>query len=248
MMDFHCHLDLYDNPQEVIRQATEAGTYVLSVTTTPKAFPGTKRLSANSPRIRTALGLHPQLAADRYSELNLFDLMLSETQYVGEIGLDGSTEFKSSLPIQSKVFRHILESCDRSGGKVLSIHSRNAAGRVLQHLSEAAGSSTSILHWFSGSSQDTAIANDLGCWFSVGPAMVRAKSGRERVSQMPIEKVLLETDGPFAMQNGKPLVPAQSELCIPILAEIWGVSKTTTRQQLADNLKAIGVLARSVGV
>ena len=245
MMDFHCHLDLYTDPQEVIQQASDAGTYVLSVTTTPKAFPGTKRMAKNALRIRTALGLHPQLAGERHSELNLFDLMLPETAYVGEIGLDGSKEHKASFAVQTRVFRHILNSCNKRGGRILSIHSRHAAGQVLEHLSEAVGKSTPILHWFSGSSKEAKRANQLGCWYSVGPAMLRTKSGRNRVAQMPIQKVLLETDGPFAKLNGIPLKPIHAELSIPVLSRLWGASQSATRRQLADNLRTIGILAKS---
>lgn len=244
MMDFHCHLDLYDNPKDIIQQVNSAGTYVLSVTTTPKAFPGTKKMAANAPRVRTALGLHPQLSGERYSELALFDLMLPETAYVGEIGLDGSKEYSDSFSVQVRVFRHILNSCDKSGGRVLSIHSRNAADSVLEHLDEAIGTSIPILHWFSGSMKAAKKANELGCWYSIGPAMLRTKGGCDRVSQMPITKVLLETDGPFAQRDGKPLSPVQAELCIPDLARIWGISIVATRRQLRHNLKKIGELAR----
>lgn len=245
MMDFHCHLDLYEDPQDVIQQVKTAGTYVLSVTTTPKAFPGTKRMAANAPRVRTALGLHPQLAGERHSELGLFDLMLPETPYVGEIGLDGSKEYRDSFAVQVKVFRHILDSCDKSGGRVLSIHSRNAAEKVLKHLSEGVGSSTPVLHWFTGSRAAAEKANDLGCWYSVGPAMLRTKSGRERVAQMPASMVLLETDGPFAKRSGKPLLPIHAEICIPELAKIWGCTVSETGQQLRSNLKRIGALAKN---
>src|SRR5437868_5038347 len=48
----------------------------------------------DSQRIRTALGLHPQLAHERKSELALFDALLPKTDYVGEIGLDGSPEYR----------------------------------------------------------------------------------------------------------------------------------------------------------
>ena len=245
MMDFHCHLDLYEDPQTVIQQVKTAGTYVLSVTTTPKAFPGTQKMAANAPRVRTALGLHPQLAGERYSELGLFDLMLPETPYVGEIGLDGSKEYRDSFSVQVKVFRHILDSCDKSGGRVLSIHSRNAAEKVIEHLNQAVGSSTPILHWFSGSRAAAQKANELGCWYSVGPAMLRTKSGRERVAQMPISMVLLETDGPFAKRNGKPLLPLHAEFCIPELAKIWECTVFEAGQQLRRNLMRIGALAKS---
>jgi len=41
----------------------------------------------------------------------------------------------------------------------------------------------------------------MGCWFSVGPAMVRGASGRRIIEQLPKESVLPETDGPF-VKNG----------------------------------------------
>ena len=65
MMDMHCHLDLYTNPQYVAKRCKDENIYVLSVTTTPKAWYGTSSLAKECPRIRTALGLHPQLAHER---------------------------------------------------------------------------------------------------------------------------------------------------------------------------------------
>src|ERR1035441_1290583 len=90
VIDFHCHLDLYPNPLAIRDECDRRGMYVLSVTTTPSAWKGTSALAAPTKRIRTALGLHPQLAHERMSELALFDSYLPETRYVGEIGLDGA--------------------------------------------------------------------------------------------------------------------------------------------------------------
>src|SRR5690242_13201410 len=73
VIDFHCHLDLYPNPSQVARECAARGIYVLSVTTTPSAWTGTAALSEGMPRIRTALGLHPQLANQRISELEIFE-------------------------------------------------------------------------------------------------------------------------------------------------------------------------------
>ena len=55
MMDMHCHLDLYTNPQYVAKRCKDENIYVLSVTTTPKAWYGTSSLAKDCPRIRTAL-------------------------------------------------------------------------------------------------------------------------------------------------------------------------------------------------
>src|ERR1035437_1612235 len=94
MIDFHCHLDLYPDPQRIADECNNRGLYVLSVTTTPSAWKGTSALAGSHPRIKTALGLHPQLAHQRKSELALFEQLLPRTPYVGEVGLDGSPECK----------------------------------------------------------------------------------------------------------------------------------------------------------
>ncbi len=75
-MDFHCHLDLYPDPVAVAKCIARDNIFVLSVTTAPSAFAGTMKLGAGSILIHTALGLHPQLAAERQRELTLFDHLL----------------------------------------------------------------------------------------------------------------------------------------------------------------------------
>ncbi|MGV8691344.1 TatD family hydrolase, partial [Pseudomonas aeruginosa] len=127
----HCHLDLYPDPFKVAEECRQRGTYVLSVTTTPKAWEGTCRLAEGSPRIQTALGLHPQISHQRHQELALFDALLPNTKYVGEIGLDGGSGFKEHWEIQLKVFRHILNSVNQAGGRIMTIHSRASAAAVL---------------------------------------------------------------------------------------------------------------------
>ncbi|GAB7547482.1 TatD family hydrolase [Cupriavidus sp. 8B] len=67
-----------------------------------------------------------------------------------------------------------------------------------------------ILHWFSGTAKELQRAVEMGCWFSVGPAMVAGAKGRDLVSRMPIEKLLPETDGSFATVNRNILMPWQA--------------------------------------
>ena len=72
MIDLHCHLDLYPEPRAIVQRCRENGQFVLSVTTTPSAYRGTLALAPHDHLIQTALGLHPQLAAERRRELTLF--------------------------------------------------------------------------------------------------------------------------------------------------------------------------------
>lgn len=222
MIDFHAHLDLYPDPEKIACEVTAQGMYVLSVTTTPSAWKGTSALVVPGSRIRTALGLHPQLAHLRSSELPLFDAYLADAQYVGEIGLDGAPEYKPYWLIQTEVFDHILNSCCTVGGRIMSIHSRRASTPVLDRIEAFPDAGTPILHWFSGSKRELLRAIALGCWFSVGPAMLVSEKSRNLVREMPRDRVLTESDGPFAQIDGKSAMPWDAGRATAMLADLWG--------------------------
>lgn len=236
MTDFHNHLDLYEDPRGVLKEAAKRKCFVLAVTTTPLAWEGTLALVGSTPRVHVAVGLHPELAATRYREIDRFNALVSETQYVGEIGLDGSDRHRSSLPVQRQVFASVLRACESNGGRIMSIHSRGATSLVLDHLEEYPKSGVPVMHWFSGTHKELARAIDLGCWFSVGPAMLRGTKGRALASLMPIGRVLTETDGPIARQSGKALMPWDVRAAEVELGVLWNISTTGVQRQLSRNL------------
>jgi TatD DNase family protein len=237
MIDFHCHLDLYPDPQAVARECVARGVYVLSVTTTPSAWAGTAALARDAPRIRTALGLHPQLVHERKGELPLFERLLPEVRYVGETGLDGGPEYKRHWQDQIAAFTRILQLTEKAGGRILTIHSRRAAGPVLDALAAHPGAGLAILHWFSGTPRELARAVDLGCWFSIGPAMLAGEKGRALASRMPRDRILTETDGPFAQLDGRAALPWDAERAIVALADLWGEPVSKVTAQISLNLR-----------
>ncbi|MGB8988753.1 MAG: Qat anti-phage system TatD family nuclease QatD [Candidatus Sulfotelmatobacter sp.] len=239
MIDFHCHLDLYPDPATVRDECEKRGLYILSVTTTPSAWKKTSELAFNTKRVRTALGLHPQLAQERIGELPLFDEFLPGTRYVGEIGLDGSPEFRSQWQSQCQVFDHILTKCSDAGGRIMSIHSRRASRQVLDTLENFPSSGTPILHWFSGSLRDLDRAANLGCWFSVGPGMLAGEKGRSLIARMPRQRVVTESDGPFAQVDGRSLMPWSVDDAIRGLAEIWNVAEASAQQLILNNFRSV---------
>jgi len=238
IIDLHCHIDLYDDPKTILDRAEQAGIYVLSVTTTPKAWPGTNRMAKTYGRVQTSLGLHPQLAHERYNELPLFERLLSEVNYVGEIGLDKSQHYKQHIDIQQKVFTQIMCMVNNAGGKIMTIHSRNAAKEILDELEKWPNAGPAILHWFSGSINQLNRAIDLGCWFSIGPKMIESKNGRELIKQMPSEKILFETDGPFAKgRDGTPFEPRDTLKLPELLSSILEDEPNTIRNDVLNNFR-----------
>ena len=209
------------------------------MTTTPSAWFGNVKLIPPGSRIRVGLGLHPQLAHERGGEIVLFDQLLPQVRYVGEIGLDGSPEYKAHWPDQLRVFDHILASCSAAGGRILSIHSRRATSATLRKLEDYRAAGVAILHWYSGSMSELKKAISLGCWFSVGPAMTRTTKGRALVALMPKDRILTETDGPFATLDGAQLYPWDVQKTVCDLAVLWGVSVRNIEQQLISNIQRL---------
>jgi len=237
MIDFHCHLDLYPDPMKVVRECANRRLYVLSVTTTPSAWSQTNALASGHDRIRTALGLHPELARERRHELALFDQLLPEVRYVGEVGLDGSPEFRDRWQDQLAAFEHILAACRSAGGRIMSIHSRRAVSAVLDRLQTFSDSGTPVLHWYSGGVRDLRRAIDLGCWFSVGPGMLFSDKGRTLVAGMPPNRVLTESDGPFGILNGQRALPWDVNVVVSQLAIVWNLSREDAELRLKVNLQ-----------
>lgn len=239
MIDFHCHLDLYQSPPAVADESQRRGIGLLSVTTAPSAWNGTSRLAEGRSAIQTAIGLHPQLAGQRKHELALFDRHLAATPFVGEVGLDGAPECRPFWGDQLEVFDHVLEACSAGDEKVISIHSRRAAKDVLDRLDRFDQIKAPVLHWFSGSRPQLERAIARGCWFSVGPAMLAGGKGRDLVADMPDDKVVLETDGPFGQVRRQALNPWDITAAVRPIADIWKVTEREAQQRVEANERAL---------
>jgi len=241
MIDFHCHLDLYHDPKVVLTKIVEKRFYVLAVTTTPLAWEGTFQLVGSAPRVRVAAGLHPELVSTRYREVDRLCALIRTTRYVGEIGLDGSDSHKHSLQLQQQVLKKVLKSCESVGGRIMSIHSRGATSLVLDMLEVHSRAGIPVMHWFSGTKAELRRAIDLGCWFSLGPAMLRTSKGRSLASKIPTDRILTETDGPFARYGKIQLMPWDTNKALLTLSELWNVTESEVQKQLLNNLRTLVV-------
>lgn len=243
LVDFHCHLDLYPNHKDLILECERLGIRTLAVTNAPAVWSRNRDLAAGAQYVRVALGLHPQLAAQRQKEIGLFEQFLSETRYVGEVGLDGSRNFRGSLNVQRRVFRQILELCAISGDKILSVHSRQAVPEVLSLLDATEflrrDRGKIILHWFTGSLAEARRALDMGVYFSVNQRMTTTGNGRRLIEFLPTERLLTESDGPFVSYKDKPITP---KAVLDTVNQISSLRRTTAKEiqsRILDNLRRL---------
>lgn len=240
-VDFHCHLDLYPDFEAAIAKAEAARIYTLTVTTTPKAWPRNHELTRDTRYVRAALGLHPQLAAERADELMLWERYLPETRYVGEVGLDAGPRFYKSLDAQKQVFRTVLERCAEAGGKILTVHSVRSVPMVLdmieRHFPRNRG--VVVLHWFTGSQTEARRAAALGCYFSINAEMTHSDRGRALVAELPMDRLLTETDGPFTQIDGRPTEPTDTRMAIDAIARLRNLATDAIDKAVRTNLQRL---------
>lgn len=174
------------------------------------------------------------------AELERFCALAPETSYIGEIGLDfaGPRDTEESRALQTAALSRILAACNEepptnyaqhespsscerpatstseTREKLISIHAVNAAGAVLDLLEQAGTLARHhvVFHWFSGTSDDLARAVRAGCFFSVGPRMLASRRGREYTRQIPLDRLLLETDMPSRAGDSLPASVWRAEL------------------------------------
>ena len=219
--------------------------YTIAVTTIPSCFEQTERLVAGSRYVRAALGLHPELVAERADELPLFLAALPRTRYVGEIGLDYTTADQSIRRAQRRILTEILMACDAAGDKILTVHSRRAADDVVDSFGASFGS-TYILHWYSGGRRTLRRALANGAYVSVNLAMLRSDRGQAIVAEVPRERVLVESDGPFVAALAPPTVaaevpagPEHAHDVARLLSELWGGGHEAAIATLHTNFRRL---------
>jgi TatD DNase family protein len=237
MIDTHCHIDLYDNPIEIANECEKMGIITIGMTNLPSHFEmGYKHLQSYR-KVRLALGLHPLHAELHENELPGFLRNISNTSYIGEIGLDFSKEGVITKDIQSTTFKSILEALSGKK-KLVSLHSRKAEKEVLQFLIQY-NIKSAIFHWYTGPLSLIKKIIEAGFYFSLNPAMIKSKSGQAIIEQIPKQHVLTESDGPFIKYNGKPVKPYDVRLVISYLSQLWQLPEKAVQEKIDTNFKEL---------
>ena len=238
MIDFHCHLDLYEDPMKIFAEVNRRKIKVLAVTTSPRAFAKTSQYFKGSNNVRVALGFHPELVKQRIVEKELFFDQMKSVRYLGEIGIDGSPRARESIDEQKCFFNEVVHIAAVQGKKILSIHSRGAVKEVLQIIEKNKGDYIPVLHWFTGSPKDADKALELGCWFSINPNMCFTNAGKRIISRIPLNRALPETDAPFTQVRRKPYMPWDTTV-ISYMAKEKGIEVDEMNELLHGNLKRL---------
>ena len=234
IIDTHCHLDFYKNPLDFARKYENLGYIIIGVTNLPSYFEqGTKFLTSFK-RIRLSLGLHP-LESDKHTkeELEKFQYLATVTSYIGEVGLDFSSEGYKTKNKQLNSFQFAMEVISNTN-KLVTLHSRRAEKEVFQILINKK-IRNAIFHWYSGPLGLIQDIVDAGYYFSVNPAMINSPNGRKIIEKIPAHNLLTETDGPYVEVNGRSVNPEDINLIHDHIALLRGISKEQSINIVKNN-------------
>jgi TatD DNase family protein len=263
-IDTHAHLQLdhFEADREaVIQRAREAGVEKIVVVSTD--VPSSRQsleLAEKFPELYAAVGIHPTDCGGATDEDFATILNLArhpKVVAIGEIGLD--FYWKNVPPeIQQRAFVRQIHMA-KEIGKPIIVHNRDAGAAILQTLQQAGIDKLfGVFHCFSEDAQYAQQVLALGCHISFTGNLTYKKSTLPEVAQqVPLERILLETDSPFMtpaphpkglLSRGKRNEPAFTVYIAGKLADIKKISiEEVARQTTANAMNLFGLRAEGRG-
>jgi TatD DNase family protein len=200
LYDAHCHLQdprLRAYVPEIVERLKEIGIGKVVVNGTREAdWPAVADLAAKFDFVIPSLGLHPWYLKERSA--NWRELLERRMPVaVGEIGLDRWMR-EYDLADQENVFGQQLSIAAQHNAPVF-IHCLKAWGRLLELLSRSPVPKLRfLLHSYGGPAEMIGSFVELGGYFSISGYFAHARKSRERdiFRQVPLDRLLVETDAP----------------------------------------------------
>ena len=247
LVDSHCHLnfpDFKDDLDGVVTRARAAGVGVMQTICTEMAeFDEVYAITTRYPDIYCSVGVHPNDSGDApiaKAEELIEKAAQPNVIGIGETGLDYHYE-RSDRELQKKSFlEHIKAS--RETGLPIIVHTRDAdydTAMILQQQMEK-GEFKGLLHCFTSSKQLADKAVSLGFYISLSGiiSFKNAQSIRDAIADVPLERLLIETDSPYLApipHRGKRNEPEFVKYTNKILAEVKGISEERCAEITTDN-------------
>ena len=254
-IDSHAHLDgkRFDTDREqVIDRARSEGVetiLAIGIGDGPGTLDCAIKLAERFSNLYATTGIHPHEAElAREADFEQMEHLARHPKVIawGEIGLDYFYDH-SPREVQTRVFVRQMELA-RAEKLPIIIHCRasegsdNAWNDTVRLLRERWGSSGlgGILHCFSGTLEHAKAALDLGFMISFAGNITfpKAQSIREVAQQVPLERILIETDSPFLAPvpyRGKRNEPAFVKETARQLGEIRGITQEEAGVKTAEN-------------
>lgn len=248
--DTHTHLfaeEFMPDQQGILNSALKAGVKTLLLPNIDiESIQSLKAFAELAPEnCYPMMGLHPCSVDVGYVNTLavIKEELYSSYKYygVGEIGLDLYWD-KTTFDIQEKAF---LEQCGWAVELDLpvSIHTREATSETIRSLKTMKKMPTGVFHCFGGSTEEAKEIIEMGFYLGIGGVVTFKNSSLPDVlRQVPLERIVLETDSPYLAPvpfRGKRNESAYIPFIAEKLAEIYQVSPARIAEHTTASAKSI---------
>lgn len=249
IVDSHCHLDLIEKQgadiDQVIANSLENNVKLLqTICTRISQIDNILSYTKQHDFIYASVGIHP-CNVDEEPEICAQDIMHLCQQHdkiigIGETGLDYYHD-QSFITKQKKSFIEHIKAAQETGLPLI-IHSRDADMDMMQILEEQFQIKPfyALLHCFSSSKELAQRALKLGMYISISGIVTfkNAKELQDIVSELPLDKLLVETDSPYLAptpHRGKTNEPAYTRHVVEFIAQLRGITVQALTEQTTAN-------------
>jgi TatD DNase family protein len=246
LVDSHCHLDYLardggDLPG-VLARARGAGIgTMLTIGTKLREFDVVLGIAEANADVVCSVGIHPHEAGNEATDVARLVALAAHPKVVGigETGLD-YYRLTGDLAWQRERFRTHIRAA-RECGKPLVIHTRSAAEDTIRIMKEeGAGDAGGVMHCFTETWEVARAALDLGFHISFS-GIVTFKNAvplKEVAKQVPLERMLVETDSPYLApvpHRGKSNQPAFVRHVAEEVARLRGIAYEDVARATTEN-------------
>lgn len=248
MIDTHSHINMIEGLSfdEIIKNAFDNGIDKIIV---PSAYPADMEnimdLVNKYDNVYGMLGIHPSEVKswdDSFIEKIKNYAKNSKIAAIGEIGLDYYWD-KSFNDLQKEVFIKQIKLANELNLPI-DIHDREAHKDTSDIIQEHNNGSKVIMHCFSGSVEFARECVKAGFYLGIGGVVTfkNAVKMKEVAKDIPLERILLETDAPYLTPvpfRGKENQPAYVKYVAEEIASLRGISVEEVAQITTENAKTV---------
>lgn len=254
MFDTHCHLNFSDYEKDlssVIKRSVDSGVGKIicassNIADSIKAV----EIARKYPQIVYAsVGIHPQKtdpfnkdSLEKQIEILRKLSLEKEVRAIGECGLDFSPAppEEENRPFKEQIFLFEEQiKIAKENNLALIVHSRKSFDETIKVLTKYQnGSLKGVFHCYTGGKKGITKVSDLGFYFGIDGNVTYDEGLNNVVKEIPIEKILLETDSPFLTPipfRGQRNEPANLKIIAEYIAEIKKIDILKIRQETLKN-------------
>ncbi len=255
IIDTHSHYNLaqFDEDREAaIGRMREAGVGTICVGIDLETSKLAIEIAGDNADIWAIVGQHPTEWKKEFDTVEFAALAEGKNVVaIGECGLDYfRPEDKDHKDEQVILFRQQIELAIESGLPLMlhirpEMHTMTAyedALDILEEYKKAAPGLTGTAHFFAGDIRIAERFLDLGFYISFSGVVTFVKDYEATVAFVPLDRILSETDAPFAAPapyRGKRNEPAYVTEIVKKVAEIKDLPLETVQEQLFNNARTL---------